>query len=305
MAAIELVLYEYMTINIFGGKNWFDIVNSVLPGMNHCVFKDFVLWILAKRMSGEMCTSLGNGFSNSMVGRYLSKLLGWKSYRCCVEGDDGVFSFYGKPPTPEQYAQFGMVIKLQITDDITAGSFCGIVCDPFDLINVTDPIKAILKFGWTSADYRNSKDRKLLSLLRAKSLSLIYQYCSCPILDALGRWGERVTRGVHWKLDAHTSNYNRRVFYEFLRSNATLPKYVESFRTRALVERRYGIPICDQITIENYFHAQKEPGVIDCPLILRYITKDALDYGRKYIFPMVEGLGSIFGRNYQLSTPIW
>ncbi len=261
MNCVEMPFYEWMVQNIEQGPDWFQVVLKTMTGVNRCCFKDFIIWLIAKRMSGEMCTSLGNGFSNSMVGRYFAKKYHWKSMRCCIEGDDGVFSFYGKPPTPEDYAKFGMVIKLQISNSITAGSFCGIICDPVEMINITNPIKVILKFGWTTNRYLNATHKKHMRLLRAKSLSLLYQYCSCPIIDALARYGERMTRGYKWLIPSHLNGFERDRMYKLLLKyeQLGLPPCKVGFQTRMLMEKHFGILFEDQLVLEDFLNKNRNP----------------------------------------------
>jgi len=303
--SVEMVLYEFMVQLLEAGPEWFEVVLKAQTGVNVCCFKDFIIWVIATRMSGEMCTSLGNGFANLMVNKYLCKQLKWRSFKAAVEGDDGCFSFFGKPPSQEDYAQFGMVIKMMVTDDITAGAFCGVICDPEDYINVTDPINALLKFGWTSRQYTFAKHRKLMELLRAKALSMLYQYTGCPILYALARYAERMTAGYHWRLPSSSNVFEFQRMKEIVEKfNSGLPFVETGFRTRLLVERKYGIPIEHQFTIEDYFNQKQELGEIMCPLILRYCPKDAIDYVNRYAFPIVNGFGSVIGSSYQRTNKI-
>ncbi len=296
-------LYYYMVSLLLEGFDWYQVVNKAQTGANMCCFADFILWVWAKRMSGEMCTSVGNGFTNWAIHKYFEKKKNWKSLRCAVEGDDGVFSFYGEPPTEQEYAQFGLVVKLMVVENITEGSFCGIICDEEDFINVTDPIKALLKFGWTTRQYLNAKEKKLMGLLRAKSLSMLYQYQSCPILHALAAYGERITRGYKWILPTRVNTYEiNRMLYLIKQLGNKLPERKTGIRTRLLVERRFGVTVDDQIQIEKYFDEKQEPGIIDCPLVLRYCPKDSLHFAQRYVYPVHEGFGSILGRNYQLSN---
>lgn len=71
MEAVEMVLYEYMTSSLPGGQAWYQLVHKAMTGKNSCSFRDFLVELSATRMSGEMCTSLGNGFTNLMVMLFL------------------------------------------------------------------------------------------------------------------------------------------------------------------------------------------------------------------------------------------
>lgn len=47
-------------------------ISKTLTGVNKCKFRAFTVWVIAKRLSGEMCTSLGNGVTNRQVQRFVS-----------------------------------------------------------------------------------------------------------------------------------------------------------------------------------------------------------------------------------------
>jgi hypothetical protein len=302
--SIEMVLYKYMTANLFKGPTWYKIVKMVQTGVNVCKYKEFIIWILATRMTGEMSTSLGNGFSNLMIGKYLEAKKNWKSFRCFVEGDDGAFSFYGEYPTEEDYRQFGMIIKILLCDDLLEGSFCGVVCDSEEFINVTDPIKALLKFGWSTRQYLKASDKKLMGLLRAKSLSMLYQYTNCPILDSLARFGERITRGYRAEVPASSNLYERNLLQTYITTfvRRGLPAKVPHLpRTRELVQKRFGIRVEDQFILESYLDQLNGPADLSHPLILQHCQKDWLHYAR-YINPVHDGIGSTIGCNFQLPT---
>ncbi len=81
-------------------------------------------------MSGEMNTSLGNGFSNLMFMLYACEIQG---IECdgIVEGDDGAFALSLKPGQKFDesiFAEMGLTIKLEKHTDLMSMSFCGILC---------------------------------------------------------------------------------------------------------------------------------------------------------------------------------
>jgi len=112
MDCCEMELYKYMVSELPGGDEFISLITKALLGENECSFKFFTVWVQATRMSGEMCTSLGNGFSNLMFFLFLC----WrKGSRCTgvVEGDDGLFRVDGPAPTASDFRDLGLVIKMK------------------------------------------------------------------------------------------------------------------------------------------------------------------------------------------------
>lgn len=196
MEACEFELYRYMVRGLPDAVNFIALVESVLGGLNRCEYKHFWVELAATRMSGEMCTSLGNGFSNLMFMLFVCQQVGAHDEIGVVEGDDGLFTMWGTSPTEADFARLGLVIKLQEHSDLCSASFCGIIFDPEDCINVTDPREVLCSFGWTVRQYHGCRPGLKKVLLRCKALSYAHQYPGCPVIAALARYGLRVTRSV-------------------------------------------------------------------------------------------------------------
>lgn len=111
MDACEFELYIFMLRHTPALMAMFIICWQVLGGENVCTFKYFVIWVFATRMSGEMCTSLGNGFSNLCLMAFACYLSGvtWKGR---FEGDDGVAAVRGTI-NKKIFKRLGMRIKLK------------------------------------------------------------------------------------------------------------------------------------------------------------------------------------------------
>lgn len=281
MMSCEMKLYKYMTQNL-PDQDWYHIVESTLTGRNKCIFKMFTCYVDATRMSGEMCTSLGNGFTNLMVFLFTAHKLNLKSLKGKVEGDDGIFTFYGEVPSTDWFAKLGLIIKIVEYEELSLGSFCGILCDSDDMINVTNPIDALLDFGWTSGKYSGASDKKLRMLLRAKSMSLAYQYPGCPILDALSKYGLRVTKGEKFllNLDPYKTELFRTMFLKY---GTEFPIKTPSLRTRLLVERLFKIPINQQLKFENYLDHKQDLSPIEFGDFLDLVNADQKHYYDNYL----------------------
>lgn len=261
MEDVELILYKYMSKHVEGGREWYDIVERALTGPQKCVFKHITVECNATRMSGDMCTSLGNGFANLMLMLFCCEENGNTNVRGVVEGDDGLFSMDGPRLTSKMFSDLGLNIKLEHHSELNKASFCGLIFDEFDRINVTNPMKMLCSFGWTSALYARSNSKKLRMLVRAKSLSIAYQFPGCPILSALAQYGLRVTSGVdvrHYATQSRNLNmWQRDILLEALKNKESL--LVEPpIRTRALVHEAFGIAPDRQIAIEGYLNGLNE-----------------------------------------------
>jgi hypothetical protein len=290
MQACEFELYSYMT-KFLPTHGWFmGICDKVLAGVNHCYFKHFRVELEATRMSGEMCTSLGNGFSNLMFMLFMAKQKGCTDVKGVVEGDDGLFTMNGDPPTSEDFARLGLIIKMETHLHLSTASFCGIVFDEDDLLNITDPRTVLVNFGWGSRIYAGSHNKKILSaLLRCKALSLAYSYPGCPILGALAKMALRVTEGITNRDIVHLVVNRRQAMNDWQREwTLALMKKHPVFQdpplnTRFLMEKLYGILVEDQIAIEKHFDSINELGPINFGLIDLYMRDCWLHYARSYV----------------------
>ena len=240
MRAVECQLYQYMVPQQSAKIRRFC---DDITGVNTCEFKGCRLKVQACRMSGEMNTSLGNGFTNLMIMLFLCNRLGSK-VDGVVEGDDGLFSVQGQIPKSDNYAALGFSIKLEEVNELSEASFCGFVADPIELENVRDPVKTFVKLGWTLSPRRNGKSRVLKGLLRAKAFSLLHELPHCPILTKLALRVIDLTEGIK-------ALYDFDWWEEQLKSFPLVTDGRVGIRTRLLVERKYGLSVSNQLECEN------------------------------------------------------
>lgn len=253
MKACELQLYSYMTQLLPNGDEFMYHVSRALPGINVCQFKGFDVEVPGNRMSGDMCTSLGNGYTNLMSMLFLSCRRGFVP-EGVVEGDDGLFAFPpGMHPTVEDYAQLGFDIKLKSTNTIGDAGFCGMYFAD-EHTNVVDVRALLCKFGWTDSQQKCAGQRKLLGLLKAKALSLLYEVPHCPIALSLGKYVLRMTKWVKPIYDS-----TGRTVYTFKQQRALESRNSDYLAcvinpcNRELVERLFEVTVEEQIKIEEYF----------------------------------------------------
>jgi len=289
MEAVEFELYDWMTSQLPEHDEFMGICRSVLGGLNHCNFKYFSVWLEATRMSGEMCTSLGNGFSNLMFMLFLCKEVGSLSVDGVVEGDDGLFVISGPAPSKKDFESIGLVIKLEECDSIAEASFCGIIFDPDCKQNLRDPRRVLTTFGWTSRTHAQSKQKKLKALLRCKALSLAHQYPGCPVVQALAQYGLRVTADVGnyavWKVinSKGVNEYQRGVLVDAM-TNPVKPARI-GLGSRFLVERMFGVSVEDQFHFERYLSGLSALQPLAAGVLEPILSPVWRDYWSQYVMP--------------------
>ncbi len=298
MEAIERELYDYMTVNLPDREEFLFFVDEVIMGMNTCVFKFFSVDVEATRMSGEMNTSLGNGFSNLMLMLYVCHLKNVTGVAGVVEGDDGLFTGEGELPTADDFKQMGFTIKCEVHDSLSDASFCGLVFDPTDRVIVTNPLEECATFGWTSAQYSHSSQRRKMELLRCKAISLAYQYGGCPILTSLAKYGLRVTQGYRAKL-GNVSEWERDQFLE-AKMHAKGAIRDVPMNTRFLVERLYGVSVEHQLIIERYLDSLDVVCPLNHPILDLYMPPVWKHYFSHYS----AGKGSDFPMTRITTAPV-
>lgn len=308
MEDCEFQMYDHMTQFLPEHAQFMKLVLDVIGGVNEIQFKNILMEIEAKRMSGEMNTSSGNGFSNLMFLLYVCHKKNCGTIKPKIEGDDGLCSASGVPPTTEDFKEFGLRIKLGVHDDLCKASFCGMIFDKEDMTNVSDPREVLATFGWTSSKYIRSKNSIKMTLLRCKALSLAYQYPSCPILSSFAQRMLWLTRSYEVKRFVEKqgrSLFNQYEIELFLlaekRNRQGLLLFKEpGIATRKLVEDMFSISIQDQYKIELYFQNMVAIEPITCPQILSIMEPSWIDYYAKYHAQM-----NPFSSNYDYPTQLW
>lgn len=282
--AIEMVLYKYLLSNFSRERReaYIGIIRQTICNVNRLCFKNFMAEVDCKRMSGEMNTSLGNGFANFMIMDFLVYENARKhgltrddyKLRIVVEGDDGLATIYPPylKPTTQQFEDVGTVIKLEIFDRLNHASFCGLLFDFDDEIVVTNPLEVLVRTPWVHKKYVNCGRKLLDGLARARGMSIAYQYAGSPILQSYGAWILRHTRHVANKdvmraVQMHNL-YDQEILYQALSNREqSLFKNIPA-GTRQLVFDLYGIPIPKQIEIENWFDSSQRLGPVQFDLEL-------------------------------------
>lgn len=225
--------------------------------------------IQGRRMSGDMCTSLGNGFTNLMLAKFLAYKHGGR-IDGFVEGDDGIFSC-NFDLNAKDYADLGFTIKIDEVRSPSEASFCGMLFNDSGEI-IRDPRRFVMGFGWTQS-FINAGPRIMDELLRAKALSALYETPQCPIVGAFAHHALSRTTHVHPRFV--------RDGFHVMPDEVSIPRFNPSPKTRELFSHLYGISPSNQILIEEAVSRGDYHAVSS----LMPPTKEQETYAMNYVVP--------------------
>jgi hypothetical protein len=292
---VEVKLYNYMLKNWNADlrlmyASWFD---NVLAGINVQQFKLYQVIIEGIRQSGELCTSLGNGYANLLIHLYIFEEEHGISVEIVVEGDDALIAFFSynkRIPTTPDYAGLGLTVKLVLYDEISHAGFCGLVFDGDDRVNISEPLSIMCNYAWSNARYANAKQQKLNMLLRCKALSYLHQYPGAPVIQSLALYGLRVTEGIDVTPLMETnllSGWEKAQIYEALNAQS-LPARPVPLKTRLLMSEKYGVSVETQEYLEKMFDEKTDLTPVVLPDI--GFPQSWLHYGEHYCLNIHEPL---------------
>lgn len=247
----EFELYRYMSSKNPKAQLLCRLLFKILATENFAVNKYFTIKVNAKRMSGEMNTSLGNGFSNLMFLLYACHKYKLSYSGPIIEGDDALIGLNSRIPQ-EYYDNMGLNVKLEFVDDISEGSFCGLVYDPIELINIREPLETLCTTPWVPRKYACSSLKTYYSLLRSKALSLMFEYPGCPIIYDYGKKIFELLSEYEIKLkyeDSYKFELNKQAYDAYV--NDKIPFVETGPRTRQLMEKVFKIDVATQHRIES------------------------------------------------------
>jgi hypothetical protein len=273
MEAIEMELYDFMLQNVaFDYEN--DLIHSLVE-KNILESAGLTAILMGRRMSGEMNTSLGNGFSNLMVNLFVLSEKGCTDVSGVIEGDDGLFVFQGPVPSTEDYLRLGFEIKLEEHQHYNEASFCGVVFAEEVGDNLMNPFRVLGTACWAAADYWAAKPENLRQLQIAKALSLLAQLPGCPVVQSVAEWQLRTANYdpkekneiLKWVLQRNSTNWWERFVY-LETSGAVLDPRPVAQASRELVAKKYGLSVAHQEELEKLFYeADGTVDLTDCDFI--------------------------------------
>lgn len=278
MEAAEFQLFEHVTQNMPGAKNFMELY-KMISKTNKLVFSGIVAQIACKRMSGEMSTSIGNGFTNMALILFTAYKEGLNidDLDFFVEGDDAIIGSSIKLPT-KWFEKLGFLCKMEVHKTVRTASFCGLIfSQPGHIIR--DPLPVIAKFGWAMRQYTNCNDSTRRALLRAKALSLACEMPNCPILAPLAHRVMELTKGIRVDKILYKSNQQSFDAYQRVKLIDAMTSKIWQRQpnilpdSRVLMEIKYGIDVETQLAWEEYFETL-QMGSMDLPGADCYFSRD-------------------------------
>jgi hypothetical protein len=238
-----------------------DLFEWMCTGPNVMCYRYVMGVILGRRMSGEMTTSVCNGWANFVMLSYiLREYVRYDQIRAVFEGDDGTGMIPVKAVgavVNEAFAKLGFNIKIAWVKDLAHAGFCGRCEDPVEHINIVEPFRVLNDIGWTGGQNIWLKDQRLLELSRAKMFSLAYENSGCPVLWAAMLKMRELTSGVdvNWDRVVNSKDVNSYWRAELLRAsqiNLDVKMAVRpGMRTRVLFSEVFGVGISEQLSLEE------------------------------------------------------
>jgi hypothetical protein len=250
--AIELPFYEYMlklVRNQPGVAEFLDTHRRVATAKQKLWNKHASFVLDACRMSGETCTSLGNGITNLVLAHYVAWKTGAQVLDGVVEGDDGLFVLRGKPPTKEQFADHGCIVKLEPVHDLALAGFCSMYVVEVDgkPVLIRDFREKLVKFGWTTTRSAVYSANARKGLLAAAGFSLAAEAGSCPVLWKVAECVLRDTVGATPDYQHEYKATAVQGFEDDIRQRVHSP----SRAVREAYERMFNIDVSEQLRIEQ------------------------------------------------------
>lgn len=270
MQGIELELFRHVL------REYPQVVTyleSCYSGCNKLVFnKRYKCKFKGSRMSGDMWTSLANGFTNFCLVKFIihkhEQEYGRSiDYDFIVEGDDGFIATNCQLNKMDWFAsRLGFKLKCDMKTDINDLSFCGI-CEHEGRL-VPDIRRILNHYGYTcdkkliNIISRSTDDKKLskrsrkelLNYIHTKAISLLATSRGIPILQQVAL--QQLRLGGHydpkyldaWKIDQ--INFDVQIILRQLSEGSLLPEEVTD-SMRVFVQDKFNISIDTQLRIEQ------------------------------------------------------
>lgn len=225
MKLVENELYKYFGVpHVF-----YDIisgVNRISMKRRKCEITNVKATVIGKRMSGEMNTSLSNGFTNLMLLKFAIQEEGLEG-DAVVEGDDGIIGTNG--PFEAKFIKKGPIaLKMEAVRDLgRAGFLQGYWTQAGD--RMLSP-KMLLKSEWTFTNRFINNEKVKQALYAAKVMSFHYCAPRCPIVwkmveDYLR--AKPVVSFARYKQDYHTVQKLQNLGIEFTENSRGLSAKVQ------------------------------------------------------------------------------
>lgn len=287
--SLEWQLYSYLLGSTQAGRRELPWIRRALVEVNLCRFKSCVVKVPGVRMSGDMWTSLGNGFSNLMLMLFCCHKKG-ANVTGVVEGDDGLFRVEGPAPTVADFAALGWTIKLETGKELGKMGFCKQYFDLDVRENVVNPAETLCKVGWSTSRLRLGGPNIRAALLRAKADSLVAQYPNAPVVRSLAEYifrcvGFGGTRAYDagWSPGYHDQERPRWTAH-----------YRPDWRNYAVVEQVFGVSVSVQRGIEQYLDSLTSLQELDHPMIAALMRPRWYEFYARFSAPYPSEFAEAF-----------
>jgi len=290
MRACELQFYAYMWQGLPGGNDITDLVIRALSQTQVCAGRGCRVRVPGCRMSGEMCTSLGNSFTNLALMAFVCHEHGVK-WDGVVEGDDGLFGVEDDVVSAADFEKLGFRIKLERKTDVATAGFCSFFFDRDVRENVVDPGELLAKFGWIHSPLKNAGPAIMKSLLRGKAFSLKAELGAAPIAGALVRY---VDRTVGEGKILFEGKGGRMDYWEQSKTRNVGGLRPVAMATRLVVEHLWKVSVADQFAIEEYLDSLTELVPLKNPVIDRLMKPQWVHYWDRYVADFKTDVEDLF-----------
>jgi hypothetical protein len=256
MRICEMQLYSYMTKKLKNRDEFLTLICDGLLDEQICVQNGKMYKGKVKthaRMSGDMCTSLGNGFTNLMVMFFIAYRKGWRECEGVVEGDDGLFRITGDTPTEDDFSEIGFTVKAEIHNRIGEAGFCQIYNSEDSLENLVQPQKLLLRSGWTMSPMLHGSEKIMASLSRSKAYSILAEAPTNPITASMAKWILRSTVGSNLRWDRNETWWADQCMSANMQDILRLSDKGPTIGQRRFVQWKWNIGVETQLRIERYF----------------------------------------------------
>lgn len=223
------------------------------------------------RMSGEMCTSLGNGFTNLMLMRFFCKEHNITDAQGVIEGDDGLFTYHGTPLYESFFNKLGFQIDIS-EKPLNEASFCGNIFTENSLKTLADPLEVMATASYTMQGV-GARPTELNKLCYLMGFSILCQYGNCPILCSFARKqirdcilndpDVRIKAISYLKTSRKLDWWSREILSKCIHEK--VEDSTIHYEDRLLVEKMYEIPVTAQIEIEKQL--DKSAGILNSDLV--------------------------------------
>jgi len=206
-----------------------------------------VCFVMLIRNSGDLITSLINGYSNAIIWEFLH------------------VKFPDRDLTTEDFARLGGICKIDISETVGEASFCGMMYDEGGKQMIRDAAPVIAKIGWCPLRYVGTSDVVHLQLLKLRLLSLGHEMGKCPILWAYARQGLYKLRNVRIRqsildgLDVYEKERVHAALDAYGKSSVGIDGFMPEIMseptqaTRELYSHCFGVDVPTQLSLEASF----------------------------------------------------